>query len=94
MNQIHSWIKDFYKKNITYPHTKSGRIAGTDETWGAINIALDKGTRSLPGGTTLAELLQTMSTALTTKRIGKNLLRKKLLILLSSLRANMAHGQR
>jgi hypothetical protein len=42
----------------TYPTRASGPIAGSDgDTWLAIDAALHRGTRGLPGGSSLADLL-------------------------------------
>jgi hypothetical protein len=41
-----------------WPHGNSGQVLGAPgETWGAIHVALSRGGRGLPGGTTLTKLL-------------------------------------
>jgi pyrroloquinoline quinone (PQQ) biosynthesis protein C len=59
MKQILAWADDHFARTKTWPHKTSGLIVGTlTDTWCAINLALRRGTRGLPGGTTLARLLQ------------------------------------
>src|SRR5262249_33102121 len=41
-----------------WPSVSSGRVIGTAEEWLKINVALDLGLRGLPGGSSLAKLLQ------------------------------------
>lgn len=55
--QIVTWADLHKKMHGVWPNQKSGGIIGTDESWGAINAALDKGLRGLAGGSTLADVL-------------------------------------
>src|SRR5436305_1102392 len=58
IEQILRWIDVFRKKAGKWPTAKSGRVQGTkNETWVKINSALYVGHRSLPGGSSLAQLL-------------------------------------
>ena len=57
--QILAWSDEFYRRNGRWPGLFAGRIAGThDETWQCINQSLRAGTRGLPGGSSLALLLE------------------------------------
>ena len=51
------WILDemrkHHKRTGKYPTEYSGNITGTTENWGAVNIALRRGLRGLPGGSSL-----------------------------------------
>lgn len=48
----------FHEKHGKWPNKNSGRISETaPDTWTGIDIALARGNRNLPGGTTLARLL-------------------------------------
>ena len=59
------WIlkkgEQFFRKNGRYPTTQSGDIEGTQETWRAVDSALNKAQRQLPRKTTLAKLLEEKS---------------------------------
>jgi len=56
ISQILAWA-DGYKRRIgRWPNHLSGRIKPTDEIWLAINVALGRGNRGLPGGSSLAKL--------------------------------------
>jgi hypothetical protein len=67
--QILDWAEAFFKTHGRWPHTKSGPIAGAHpETWQIINSALSVGTRGLPGGLSIARLLQAAKGV--TARIG------------------------
>jgi hypothetical protein len=58
VSQILRWCDAFHKVQGRWPTRDDGIIAGTaDETWGAVDVALARGNRGLPGGTTLAKLL-------------------------------------
>lgn len=57
--QILDWAEAFFQTHGHWPHTNSGPIAGApSETWQIINSALSVGTRGLPGGLSIARLLQ------------------------------------
>ncbi|MCW3096760.1 MAG: hypothetical protein JWL77_2378 [Chthonomonadaceae bacterium] len=48
----------FYEKHGKWPSSNSGRISdASPDTWTGIDLALTRGNRGLPGGTTLARLL-------------------------------------
>jgi hypothetical protein len=53
LKKIRAWVLMHHARTGIWPKAKSGQIAGTDETWSAVANALSKGTRGLPGGTTL-----------------------------------------
>jgi hypothetical protein len=56
--QILYWAEAHHQRTGQWPSRDSGLIeGGRGETWLAIDTALHKGRRSLPGGTTLAQLL-------------------------------------
>jgi hypothetical protein len=58
--QILVWADAHHKRTGAWPLESSGDIVGAPgETWNGIRIALRKGVRSLPGGCTLAKLLET-----------------------------------
>jgi hypothetical protein len=55
---ILAWADDFHASRGRWPKYNDGHIPGTaDQTWAAANMALSRGNRGLPGGTTLAKLL-------------------------------------
>ena len=57
--QILQWIKDFHKRTRRWPTIDSGAIFGTPgETWRKVDNALRLGLRGLPGGSSLARLLE------------------------------------
>jgi superfamily II DNA or RNA helicase len=55
--QILRWADTHRKATGEWPTQKSGAVRGVDESWSRINYALVNGTRGLPGGMTLAHLL-------------------------------------
>jgi hypothetical protein len=56
--QIFIWAKTHYKRTGHWPTLDFGRIEDAPgETWAAIDIALSRGIRGLPGGSSLAQLL-------------------------------------
>jgi hypothetical protein len=58
IEQILGWIDAHHAAHGHWPRLASGPVDGAPgETWAGINIALRKGLRGLPGGTTLARLL-------------------------------------
>lgn len=58
VTQILEWADQSYRRNGHWPHHFTGRIkSAVDETWGGVNDALARGSRGLPGGSTLARLL-------------------------------------
>ena len=52
------WAKSHYRRTGEFPKSRSGPVYGKPgETWGSLQIALLKGYRGLPKGTTLSKLL-------------------------------------
>jgi hypothetical protein len=57
-NQIHGWADAFHDLKGCWPRKDSGAVPGAwAQRWSAINTALQKGHRGLPGGSSLARLL-------------------------------------
>lgn len=57
--QIVHWAGVHYKRTGAWPTQESGRIVHNPwDTWHAVGCALKQGLRGLPGGRTLAELLE------------------------------------
>jgi hypothetical protein len=60
VDQILQWIDALHARSGTWPKRTSGVIPGAlGETWVRVDKALRNGTRSLPGGSSLARLLET-----------------------------------
>jgi hypothetical protein len=58
IEQILAWADAYHGRYGRWPNRFSGRVANTrSEIWGALNSALRSGTRGLPGGLTLADVL-------------------------------------
>lgn len=58
VRQILNWIKAFHQRTGDWPQRDSGVIAeAPEERWSAVNHALFKGCRGLPGGSSLPRLL-------------------------------------
>jgi hypothetical protein len=58
VTQILAWADAFYEQHRTWPAYRSGSIPeAPEETWQAVQQALVKGTRGMPGGCSLAKLL-------------------------------------
>jgi hypothetical protein len=55
--QILAWAKAFRQRCRYWPNGRSGRIAGAGVSWYIVDNALRKGGRGLPGGSSLAKLL-------------------------------------
>jgi hypothetical protein len=56
--QIVAWAETHYRRNGSWPTKDSGPIdSAPGETWNGVHIALRRGRRSLPGGSSLARLL-------------------------------------
>ncbi len=56
--QILAWCDTHKELTGNWPHASSGPITNAHgETWTAVHIALSRGTRGLPGGSSLAKLL-------------------------------------
>jgi hypothetical protein len=56
--QILAWAEEHKQKTGKYPTRRSGPIPNTKDSWNAVDTALSKGRRGLPGGSTLAALLR------------------------------------
>lgn len=55
---ILAWASDHFKRTGAWPTRGSGLVyEAPGETWAGINVALNRGYRGLPGGTSLAQLL-------------------------------------
>jgi hypothetical protein len=53
------WADAHCKRTGCWPHARSGAVAGAQgQSWGAVNRALARGGRGLPGGSSLARLLE------------------------------------
>jgi hypothetical protein len=60
IEQLLAWADAHHRRTGEWPKATSGRIWGTsNETWRGVNGALYSGFRGLPGGSSLAQLLQT-----------------------------------
>ncbi len=57
IRQIVFWAVSHNAANGTWPNQYSGNVSGTDETWSGIHFALNRGTRRLLRGSSLAKLL-------------------------------------
>ena len=51
------WAKDYYRQHGEWPKRSTSPIPGTFDTWFSVDNALGKGLRGLPGGSSLAKLL-------------------------------------
>ena len=49
---------EYFARNRRWPTSRSGRVPKRDVTWKDINLALIHGRRGLPGGSTLARVLE------------------------------------
>ncbi len=56
--QILLWADEYFARHRRWPASRSGRIPKRDVTWKDINLALIHGRRSLPGGSSLEQLLK------------------------------------
>jgi hypothetical protein len=57
--QILAWAEAHQRRTGEWPHSKTGKVTGNPaETWSGIDQALRAGYRGLPGGSSLADLLQ------------------------------------
>ena len=56
--RIRKWIAEHYAVTSKWPTAASGTIVNaTDETWGAVDAALNRGRRGLPGGSSVAKIV-------------------------------------
>jgi hypothetical protein len=56
--QIIAWAKAHRRRTGEWPRYDAGPVEDAPgETWSAVNVALTKGLRGLPGGSSLARLL-------------------------------------
>jgi hypothetical protein len=59
VEQILSWVKAFSERTGEWPRRNSGCIDDApEESWKAVDMALIQGGRGLPGGSSLARLIQ------------------------------------
>jgi hypothetical protein len=59
VEQVLAWADDHHARTGRWPSHKTGPIPGSDgDTWRAVDMAFAQGGRGLPGGTTLARVLQ------------------------------------
>lgn len=59
LKKILAWADAHRRRSGRWPRHNTGPVVGAPgETWQAVNSALSQGTRGLPGGTSLARLLQ------------------------------------
>ena len=61
IKQILAWADAHKSATGVWPNQKSGQLSGTNETWAGINATLYRGNRGLPGGSSLAKLLDRRS---------------------------------
>jgi hypothetical protein len=58
VEEILTWADRHHRKTGRWPTVDDGKVAGAGgETWRGINLALGRGHRGLPGGSSLARLL-------------------------------------
>ena len=57
VEQILGWADEHKAATSDWPKQTSGKVAGTNESWAGINVALWNGGRGLPSGSSLAQLL-------------------------------------
>ncbi len=57
VEQILGWADAHFRRTGSWPTEESGSIEEAEDNWHAINRALKRGHRGLPGGTTLPQLL-------------------------------------
>ncbi len=74
ISKILDWADAHFKATGKWPTARTGRVVASpyEETWGAINSALNQGRRGLPGGSSLGQLLaerRNVRPALTVERI-------------------------
>jgi hypothetical protein len=58
LTQVLRWADAHLHRTGQWPHVLSGAVTGAGETWLAIDQALRSGRRGLPGGSSLAQLLE------------------------------------
>lgn len=59
IRKLLAWADDHRRRTGQWPHVLSGRVlADPSESWIAIRSALEKGARGLPGGDSMAKILQ------------------------------------
>jgi hypothetical protein len=56
IKQILAWADAHHRQHGQWPSARSGAIEG-GETWKGVDVALRRGSRGLPAGSTLARLL-------------------------------------
>jgi superfamily II DNA or RNA helicase len=58
IDQVLEWAEAHKKRKGKWPSVGAGEVSGTSETWSAIDKSLRVGNRGLPGGSSLAQLLE------------------------------------
>jgi hypothetical protein len=59
VDRVLTWADAHRLRTGNWPHARSGRVHGLrGQTWQAVNLALARGGRGLPGGSSLARLLE------------------------------------
>ena len=77
ITQILAWADAHHRRTGRWPSAGAGRIAGAGITWAAVESALARGHRGLPGGSSLSKVLDTYRRRPTRPR--HRLTRKKIL---------------
>lgn len=65
------WADAFHARHGRYPRQDDGPLPEADLTWSAVSQSLKRGYRGLPGGSSLAELLQAKRGVRNKKRLPK-----------------------
>jgi hypothetical protein len=79
VDQVLAWADAHFQKTGQWPQQKSGPVLGaSEETWVAIDNALARGLRGLPGGSSLAKLFS-VERGLRTRNMLPGLSRKQIL---------------
>jgi hypothetical protein len=62
IGQVLAWVRAYRARRGRWPHAASGQIdEAPDITWKAVDAALCRGLRGLPGGSSLSHLLRVHS---------------------------------
>jgi hypothetical protein len=79
IRQILTWADQYHELTGRWPTSRTGAIWGADATWEAINTALRKGLCGLPGGDSLARVLQRHRRAIDPRLKRPEITRKQIL---------------
>jgi hypothetical protein len=72
VSQILRWADEFHRKARRWPKLHDGRVPGQGRlTWVAVDLALRKGLRGLPGKSSLAQLLDELRGVRNNQRLPK-----------------------